>query len=148
LAFAERHLGRQVGDGQCTALVIPALEGAGARTSLGPSWPPAGPVWGRLVLEELGAPGGGRTVAGGFDAVRPGDVIQFGGAFFVRDTPTFSSWQSYPLHTAVVEASLGDGRFAVLQQNVNGNLTVQRGVIDYAQLVTGTVWVYQPVPRV
>jgi hypothetical protein len=24
---------------------------------------------------------------------------------------------------------------------------VQRGVIDFAQLTTGTVWVYQPVPR-
>jgi hypothetical protein len=147
LAFAEAHLGHQVGDGQCAVLAVQALQRAGANTRLGPSGPLANYVWGSLVLEEVGGAGGGQAAAGSLDAVQPGDVIQFSNASFVLNTPTYSSWQSFPHHTAVIEAYLGNGRFSILQQNVNGNMTVQHGVIDFSQLTAGTVWVYQPVPR-
>jgi hypothetical protein len=147
LAFAERHLGTQVGNGQCAVLAVQALQSAGAKAGLGPWGPTANYVWGALVLEELGVAGGGQAAAGTFDGVRPGDVVQFSDARFVLNTPTYTAWQSYPHHTAIIEAYLGGGRFSILQQNVNGNMTVQRGVIDFAQLTTGTVWVYQPVPK-
>ena len=147
LAFAEARLGHQVGDGQCAALAIQALQRAGANTRLGPSGPLADYVWGSLVLAEVGGAGGGQVAAGSLDAVQPGDVVQFSDARFVLSTPTFSSWHSFPHHTAIIEAYLGNGRFSILQQNVNGNLKVQHGVIDFAQLTTGTVWVYRPVPQ-
>jgi hypothetical protein len=144
LAYAERHVGQQVGNGQCTALAIDALQSAGARTIIGPSGPWTNYVWGALVLAEAG---GGRVVAGSYGAVQPGDVVQFSDAEFVLNTPTYSSWQSYPHHTAIIEGYLGNGKFSILQQNVNGNMKVQRGVIDFTQLTAGNVWVYQPVPR-
>jgi hypothetical protein len=146
LAFAERHLGRQVGNGQCAVLAMEALRNARARTNLGPSGPWANYVWGNLVLTEMGGPGG-QAVGGSLDGVRPGDVIQFSGASFVLDTPTYYSWQSYPHHTAIIEAYLGNGRFSILQQNVNGNMTVQRGVLDFSQLTAGTTWFYEPVSK-
>jgi len=149
LAFAESHLGTQVGDGQCGTLAMQALESAGAKTAvdLGPTGPTDNYVWGSLVLEEVGTVGGGQAAAGSYGAVKPGDVAQFSDANFVLNTPTFHSLQSYPHHTAIIESYLGNGKFSVLQQNINGNLTVQRGVIDFSQLTTGTVWVYQPVPK-
>jgi hypothetical protein len=147
LAFAERHLRHQVGNSQCAVLAMEALRRAGAKTNLGPSGPWANYVWGNLVLEEVGGAGGGQVAGGSFGGVQPGDVIQFSNADFVLNTPTYCSWQSYPHHTALIEACLGNGWFSILQQNVNGNMTVQRGVIDFSQLTTGTVWVYQPVPR-
>jgi hypothetical protein len=147
LAYAERHLGTQVGDGQCATLAMQALQSAGAKNNFGPWGPWANYVWGSLVLEELGGGGGGQAAAGTFLNVRPGDVVQFSDARFVLNTPTYSSWQSYPHHTAIIEAYLGNGQFSILQQNVNGSMKVQRGVIDFAQLTTGAVWVYQPVPR-
>jgi hypothetical protein len=147
LAFVERHCGQRVGDGECGTLAMQALQSVGARTNLGPWGPWANYVWGSLVLEELGSAGGGVPAAGSFDAVKPGDVVQFSNADFVLNTPTYRSWQSYPHHTAIIEAYLGGGKFSVLQQNVNGNMTVQRGVIDFSQLTAGTVWVYQPISK-
>jgi hypothetical protein len=148
LAFAERHVGQQVGNGQCGTLAWQALQSAGARTVIGPCGPMTNYVWGSLALEELGSAGGGVAAAGSFAAVQPGDVVQFCDARFVLNTPTYSSWQSFPHHTAIIEAYLGNGRFSILQSNVNGNTTVQHGVIDFSQLTAGTVCVYQPVPRV
>jgi Ca2+-binding RTX toxin-like protein len=149
LAFAESHLGTQVGDGQCGTLAMQALQSAGAKTAvdLGPTGPTDNYVWGSLVLEEVGTAGGGQAAAGSFGAVQPGDVVQFSNANFVLNTPTYHSLQSFPHHTAIIESYLGNGKFSVLQQNINGNLTVQRGTIDFSQLTTGTVWVYQPVSK-
>jgi hypothetical protein len=148
LAFVESRLGMQVGDGQCGTLAVLALQSAGAVpwTQLGPTGPTADYVWGSLVLEEVGSAGGGQAVAGSYANVQPGDVVQLSNADFVLNTPTYQSFQEYPHHTAIIESYLGNGRFSVLQQNVNGNMTVQRGVLDFTQLTTGTVWVYQPVP--
>jgi hypothetical protein len=147
LAFAERHLRHQVGDGQCTALVLQALHRARANAALGPSAALGNPVWGSPVLEEAGGAGGGQVAGGSFGGVQPGDVIQFSNADFILNTPTYYSRQSYPLHTAIIESYLGNGQFSILQQNVNGSLKVQRGVIDFAQLTAGTVGVYQPLPQ-
>jgi Ca2+-binding RTX toxin-like protein len=149
LAYVESHLGTAVGDGQCGTLAVMAEQAAGAMpwNQLGPTGPTADYVWGSLVLEEAGSAGGGQAVAGSYAAVQPGDVVQFSNADFVLNTPTYNSYQSFPHHTAIIEAYLGNGQFSVLQQNVNGNMTVQRGVIDFTQLTSGTVWVYQPVPQ-
>jgi hypothetical protein len=79
--------------------------------------------------------------------VRPGDVLQFSDAHFVFNSPGYCSWQTYPHHTAIIESYLGGGKFSILQSNVNENMTVQRGVIDFSQLTSGAVWVYQPLPN-
>jgi hypothetical protein len=148
LAFAESHLGTQVCDGQCGTLAATALQKAGATplNRLGPTGPCANYVWGSLVLEEFGSVAGGLAAAGGFALVRPGDVVQFCDAHFDFNTPTCSEHQCFPHHTAIIEGYLGGGKFSILQSNVNENMTVQRGVIDFTQLTTGTVWVYEPIP--
>jgi hypothetical protein len=92
---------------------------------------------------ELGHARGGVAAVGGYAAVAPGDVVQFSNADFSGS----GSAQMFPHHTAIIESYLGNGKFSVLQQNVNGNLTVQHGVINFAQLRTGIVWVYQPVAQ-
>jgi hypothetical protein len=147
LAFAESHLGLQVGNGQCTELAIEALRSAGARGLVGTVGPMSNYVWGQLAAEAMGGGGGGQAVLGSFDNMQPGDVIQFSHASFVLNTPTYWSDQEFPHHTAIIEANLGNGRFEILQQNVNGNMTVQRGVIDFSQMTSGVVWVYQPVAK-
>jgi hypothetical protein len=143
LAFAESHLGTQVGDGQCATLAIQALQSAGAQYDFGIWGPQANYVWGTPVLVELGHAHGGVAAVGGYVGVEPGDVVQFSNARFIGS----GSSQLDLHHTAIIEAYLGNGKFSVLQQNVNGNMTVQRGVINFSQLRTGIVWVEQPVAQ-
>jgi hypothetical protein len=143
LAFAESHLGTQVGDGQCTSLAMQALQSAGARSDFGVWGSQANYVWGTAVLVELGHGRGGSASLGSYAAVEPGDVVQFSNADFSGS----GSAQMFPHHTAIIEAYLGNGRFSILQQNVNGTMTVQQAVLNFSQLRTGTVWVYQPVAQ-
>ena len=143
LAFAEGHLGTQVGDGQCTSLAIQALQSAGAQFDFGVWGSQANYVWGTPVLVALGHGRGGSAAMGSYAAVEPGDVVQFCNADFSGS----GSAQMFPHHTAIIEAYLGNGKFSILQQNVNGDMTVQHAVINFSQLRTGTVWVYQPVAQ-
>jgi hypothetical protein len=145
VALAEQRLGVRVGDGQCTALVLMALLGAGAVAGPGPWGPNDDYVWGSLVLKESGRGGGGRSLGGSLADLQPGDVVQLRDARFTSASPTGHSRQLFSHHTLIIEAALGSGRFRVLQQNFNGNMTVQRGVIDFTQMRQGTAWVYCPV---
>src|SRR3954451_22852116 len=86
--FARAKLGQVVGDGQCSSLVSAALRNSGARRP------------------RRGAPGWGEELKS-LREVRPGDILQFEGAVFVRDrvridggleTLTFT----FPHHTGIV----------------------------------------------
>ncbi len=110
-SFARSKLGQKVGDGQCTSLVIGALETAGAKR-----FPPHGPdvdyVWGEYVER----PGD----------VRPGDLLQFHEAVFRskkrirkgRVTVVRTETRLFPHHSAVVDDVQDNGRIIViLHQN-------------------------------
>lgn len=130
LAYARGQLGKQVGDGECATLAVAALRHAKAK--------PAGPrglgpyVWGRLLAKK--------------DSTLPGDVIQFKDARFEHSDKTGSSFQVFPLHTAIVEKVNGR-KLTLLHQNVNGRRVVVRTTVNLAERTKGTVKIYRPLPR-
>ncbi len=151
LAFAEAHVGQEVGNGQCTDLVAAAYGAAGAESEskLGPTGPDANYVWGTPVDTVTTA---NRSLAG----VLPGDVIQFSDVTLVHTT-TYpnGSWvtttQTAEHHTAIVESVSGSTIF-VLEQNVGSattpdsvRYTVQHGTYDLNDLQNGTMWIFQPI---
>ncbi len=137
LTYAEAEVGTQVGDGQCGSLAIGALNFAGAKSNFDRMDPNGDFAWGQL---------GTTLTARSHDVsqVRPGDVIQFRNAQTVTRNGYSTSWQTADHHTAIVESVSGT-TITVLNQNVNGQLTVQRGTWNVADLTGGTMWVYHPV---
>lgn len=140
VAFARDRLGKSVGDGQCSTLVVAALRDAGVRR---PRRGPGG--WG----EELKS----------LRDVRPGDILQFEGAVFVRDrvradggleTQTFT----FPHHTAIVARVRKQGPrpvLSILHQNVGlvgaeeaERKVVQEWTIAIGEKRRGTVKAYRP----
>jgi hypothetical protein len=153
LAFAESHVGQEVGQGQCTDLVEAAYAAAGAvpESQLGPTGADADYVWGTLVATVTTA---NRSLAG----VLPGDVIQFRDVSLVHTT-TYpnGSWSTTTKtaehHTAIVE-SVSGSTISVLEQNVGDANTPdsvrysdQHGTYNLSDLQTGTMWIYQPISR-
>ena len=121
LAFARRHRGRRVGDGQCFALADGALRGANARSAAdyGTVTPDADYQWGSSVaLADL----------------QPGDVVQFRDYVFERvvvtrdssGTTTDELTGDRPHHTAIVESVDGNGAVTVLEQNAPDGSAVTR----------------------
>lgn len=132
-------LGTTVGDGQCTALAIAALQAAGAQAQPTPDTPDGDYAWGQLVATLTPQ---SHSLAG----VEPGDIVQFRNAYEFDAGPGGSyAWQSASHHTAVVVGVVGD-TLEVLQQNVNGAHVVQAGAWNLDGLQAGTLWVYRPVP--
>ncbi len=141
--FAKSKLGEQVGDGECTTLVVEAMDEAKAKRF--PPWgQDADYVWGTPV-EKWG------------DA-KPGDLVQFRDAVFrgkrtVRqDGKTFLqiSEATYPHHSAiVVEVAPRTKSLKILQQNVGDDeakkKTVQEATIRLGELQKGSVKIYRPV---
>ncbi len=125
LTFAQDHLGTTVGDGQCWALVDQALQAAGADTSGDVNYVFGSPI--------------------GLDALTPGDVLQFEGVHFAGIDPVTgdSYTQYFSHHTAIVEAVDGD-QVTLLNQNVNGDMTVQETIIHLADQQDGTLSAYRP----
>lgn len=122
LEFAQSRLGTQVGNGECWTLAAEALKAAGAE-------PPLQYVFGREVSTS---------------DVRPGMVLQFESARF--EGPGYYQLYGAPNHTAIV-ASVQGSTVQILQQNVNGDRTVQYGELKLGDLVSGTLTVYQPLPK-
>jgi hypothetical protein len=124
LSFALANLGTTVGDGECWTLAHEALVAAGADTS-----GDADCVWGSPV---------------GLDAVMPGDVLQFEGVHFAGLLPGGGTyWQDFPHHTAIVYAVDGN-QITLLNQNVNGDRTVQFTTINLGDWQTGAILAYRP----
>lgn len=138
LAFARSKIGETIGDGQCAALVIAALEDAGAGRPRGPG------QWGE-PLEAL-------------DDARPGDILEFEEARFagrrVNPNRTITTWSyHFPRHTAIVSAvgrRRGAVMFRVIHQNArirgrDESAAVKEWTIDMAALRSGTVRAYRAV---
>ena len=131
LDFAGSKMGQQVGNGECWTLADQALDAAGAQR----------PGQGGLEVYQFG------TIAD-LSAVVPGDVLQFEDTNFKHTDPD-GSWYSlsFPHHTAIVSAVSGT-HITLLNQNGNGNRTVQVSPFDLNdRLPGGTITAYQPVPR-
>jgi hypothetical protein len=124
VSFAMANLGTQVGDGQCWTLVDQALKAAGADTS-----GDAACIWGNPI---------------GLDAIVPGDVLQFENVRFQGATPG-GGWyfQDFPHHSAIVY-SVDGTKITMLNQNVNGDMTVQFTTIDLADWQSGTISAFEP----
>jgi hypothetical protein len=125
LAYAVAALGTQVGDGGCWALADEALKAAGADTSGDFAY-----VFGSAV---------------DLYAVIPGDVLQFEGVHFEGPDPATGGtyWQDFPHHTAIVY-SVNGSQITLLNQNVNGDTTVQFTTINLNDLQYGTISAYRP----
>jgi hypothetical protein len=141
LAFAQAQLGtmKQIGDGQCTGLVIAALQAAGAKTTYDYGISGGDSVdyrWGNLVLTAR--PG---ISLAGFAQVRPGDVLQFRSVRYSGNPYTTEH------HSALVSANLGGGRFRVIEQNSNNHHYAEEHEINLAAMTQGTVWIYRPVKK-
>ncbi|MCA9193362.1 MAG: hypothetical protein KDB03_16435 [Planctomycetales bacterium] len=135
--FASNNLGQRVGDGQCFALVDQALRSIGARSAsdFGDITPTANYVWGREVTIDL---------------VQAGDAIQFQNYSFQEtittrvtnpdgssseETETRS--ESRPHHSALVSSVGSHGEMFVYEQNVNGQMVVQRNALLFRTLTIG-----------
>ena len=70
--FAQDHLGKKVGNGECTSLVEEAIRSAGGRhyVHLGPNGPNSDYVWGKLVVKLTPQSASAKDI-------QPGDIIQF-----------------------------------------------------------------------
>lgn len=125
LSFAKDHLHTQVGNGDCWTLVDQALRAAGADTR-----GDAGYVFGATIP---------------LSQVAPGDVLQFENVHFKHVDAHSWYTQEFPHHTAIV-ASVDGSKITLLNQNVNGDRTVQYTTIDMADFVDGTITAYHPQP--
>lgn len=146
-SWCENKLGQQVGNGECWTLAHDALQkGCGKHAFVS-----SGLIHGALLYTVKPGNGDDRpeVIFGSIvnDEVRRGDVLQFKSCFFKypQSTQTYGS----PDHTAVVVAVEGSDpvlkKLTVLQQNVNGDKTVQKGELDLSKLKGGDVKVYRPV---
>ena len=140
VAFARSKLGQRVGDGDCSSFAREALRYAGAKpTGTGRSW--------------------GEVVPSLRDA-KPGDILQFENAVFVRrlerdDGALLTLTFRYPHHTAIVSRVRRRGRsvvLTVLHQNAgteggdeDERKVVQEWTVNMAEMKSGTVKAYRPV---
>jgi hypothetical protein len=142
LAFANSHLGAQVGNGQCAILAYQALISAGAENFdvLGPTGDGADYVWGTRVATLTPA-------SHSTNGILPGDIIQLRNVQIKTVYPN-GSWSTEQAahHTAIVSSVSGD-TINVLQQNDGGVLKVEQGSYNLSGLQQGTMWVYQPIPK-
>jgi hypothetical protein len=135
-------VGLKVGDGQCTALATEALRHSGA-TVRGPEG-----RWGEELPSVRDA--------------RPGDVLQFEDAVFIRrrlraDGAVVTLEFQYPHHTAIVADVRRRGKnviIGILHQNagivggdVENRQVVQEWTINLAEMKRGTLKAYRPVAR-
>lgn len=137
--FCQENLGKQLGNGQCTAVANLSLRAAGAKVRPRRDFPEPGDyVWGKEICLLEGTPYGTRVVSGSLDDVRPGDVAQFRNVKFV------SVHASH--HTAVVEY-VNPKRIGFFQQNMRGVLTMTKGAVTTANLHEGWIRFYRPVAQ-
>jgi len=122
LQFAQAHLGRQVGNGECWTLAFEALRAAGARHDLAHRY-----IFGQRVGGQLG----------------PGDIVQFENALFQGR----NYWAEMRHHTAIIHSVEAPGVYRLLHCNVGGDRRVQFGRINLFDLRRGTIAAYRPVAQ-
>jgi hypothetical protein len=149
LEFAQKSVGKKIGNGECTTLAIEGLKAGGAKTTYdyGVSGLDKDYVWGKLVEK--------------FEDVLPGDIIQFRDVIVVskdvvrKGNMTFSTTSTSTIehHTAIIAKNLGGGKFALLDQNrgtaqdtEEQRRRVQASEIDLNKKTQGKLWIYRPQP--
>ena len=153
LAFCKEHKGKRVGNGECTTLVVAALQSAGGQTH-GPrnsdaaDEPADGLNWGErvFVLERQGGP---FKTTGRIQDVRPGDIVQFRDTLLSGPDGNFGTYTMWShRHTAVV-AQLDDSGTAIkiYHQNSNGYKKVTARWIQLTDLQQGRFDIYRPIAR-
>jgi myosin tail region-interacting protein MTI1 len=130
LQFAEDHLGKQVGNGECWTLAAEALMYVGASR----------PGSKGVAVNQFG-----RKLNVG-ETILPGDVVQFEKAKFVHKSKRGASSQTMPHHTAIV-AGIDGKRITLLHQNFGGKRTVGTTTIDLDDQKEGTVDFFRPTPK-
>lgn len=142
-SWAERHMGQQVGRGECWDLAHDALEkGCGNHAFVSTYYHHGFPI-----LEIQGSPSGPPTVIRGpNDETRRGDILQFTSAKFENKATGATQTAGAPDHTSVVIGKEGE-KLIVAEQNVGGVRTVIKGAYVLGSIVDGTVAVYRPVPK-
>jgi hypothetical protein len=146
LEYAREQIGQEVGDGECTGLVVAALSHAGARARPRPG--SGAPAWGRRVATLT-------PQAHPTEEIRPGDILQFRDVKLVTVTrrrgAIRTETQAYAQHAAIV-AEVSGGTLKVLHQNVvsagskdKDKKPVRYGVLRLDDMKQGTLWVDRPV---
>jgi hypothetical protein len=145
VSFCEENKGKQVGDGECTALATEAFKAVGAKPQ-GKDDPKEGDyVWGDRVF-TLEASELGQKPNGKLTAIKPGDVIQFRDSKFVVRSGSRTDTFGFPHHTAVIKSvELQGEAWRILHQNFNGKKEVIEHVLLPATLTEGWVRVYRPL---
>ncbi|BCX47788.1 SH3 domain-containing protein [Haloferula helveola] len=119
LEFAESHLGKPVGNGECWTLANQAYVAAKISRPGGDQR-----VWGREIDYEK-------------EEILPGDIIEIKEA-------TFTGGLKVPnQHTAIICKATRRGDLEVLEQNTGGRKFVTRGAISLRALESGTVRIYR-----
>jgi hypothetical protein len=122
LDFAIKHIGTQVGDGECWTLADAAMRSANATH-------PATYVWGRAL--------------GSNDRVFPGDIIQFTTVRLQNGT----WWEVLgdPNHTAIVREVKSSGVYVILHQNYGKpGKVVSELTVNLNTKTAGEFVVYRP----
>lgn len=138
VAYCQKNVDQQVGDGECYALAAKAVEAAGGRhQSKFKDHPNEDDyVWGKLVASYEMTKAGPKQ-SGKASDIRPGDIIQY------RDTKWKGNF-TYGHHTAVVGAvKEGSTKIDIFHQNVNGKRIVLADSLDFAGLESGWVRIYR-----
>ena len=144
LAFAEKHKGEQVGNGECATLAGEALKDAGAKRR-GKDEPNSGDyTWGEHFL-TVTAEGSGQKFDGKKTDIHPGDIIQFRDTKFAGKSAKGHYTQSAAHHTAIVLAiEDGGSTVRVLHQNFGGKKIVQETTLHLGDLKEGWLRFYHP----
>jgi hypothetical protein len=139
--FCKKHLGKKVGNGQCSVLAWDALHAAGAKERLYPDKPHKGNyVWGKQVyLLEAGR--NGPVATGRLRNVTPGCVIQYHNTKWVDGAV-------YNHHTSVVASvTVKEKKLGIYQQNVTKVSKVVESSHDLNGLKSGWIRIYRPIRR-
>ena len=148
--YCEAHVGKKVGDGQCSSLAYCALRAAGAKELNDfANDPGEGDYdWGKHVYTVTARNGNAVEEAVGRFKIRPGDVVQFRNTTFKGQEGGKAYTWEYGHHTAVVvKMNHRTGVLVILEQNVNGKKVVQRGTLVLKDLRSGCLRVYRPVRK-
>jgi hypothetical protein len=149
--FAKEHLGKQVGNGECSSLAAEALKAAGAKSQSDfRDSPGQGDyVWGDSVYVIDKSKGATKDEQKGTgQTILPGDIIQARNVHFERRNGNSFYSQDYGHHTAVVLEVKERGKvLIVLEQNVNNNRSVLKSTYRLNDLRDGWLRIYRPVAQ-
>jgi hypothetical protein len=148
--FCKEHRGKRVGNGACTSLVSAALLAAGAKPH---GWgdrrtpPRRGEFnWGELIF-TVERNGTDFKTTGKLEDIRPGDILQYQNVELAgfNDLGSYTSQAQH--HSAIIYG--GDKEEGVLKlyhQGNNGRKAVTSDRIRLADLQTGRLSIYRPLP--